>query len=271
MQSKARQGEAWHGNQLRYVLLRYVKRCSLTARGRFAGPGHYYERGHKMSDILTTEHAASSMKKRKTRVNEICELHNEICALLKTSLDKGIRIGQLLSEQKEGFNHGEWLPWIRANLPFTPRTAQSYMRLYSERDRLKSENVSHLADAYRMLESPKPTGRYVTIDSRDIELNPFFEMSYLVPESVKWWVNAIQYIGLYWTTAVRLNCDKYQNISDHNRFVAIKTIGARDVPVVIVPGMDDKKMKSVLEQFDYQEFHQYELYKRLPGSTHESR
>ena len=54
----------------------------------------------------------------KRRIDEIGQLHNEIIGHLKTSLEKAIRIGELLSEQKDSLKHGEFIPWIKDNLPF---------------------------------------------------------------------------------------------------------------------------------------------------------
>lgn len=90
-----------------------------------------------------------------TRANEIIKLHEEIIGLMKRSLVSAIRIGELLTEQKGLLNHGEFGKWITANLPFTSRTAQNYMRVYKERDRLKSETVSHLTEAYQLLAEPE--------------------------------------------------------------------------------------------------------------------
>jgi hypothetical protein len=91
----------------------------------------------------------------KTRTQRIVTLHNEIVGYLKTSLEKAIEIGGLLTEHKETLAHGEFTPWINTNLPFTDRTAQNYMRLYRERDRLKTESVSDLKSAYKLLALPK--------------------------------------------------------------------------------------------------------------------
>jgi len=195
----------------------------------------------------------------KNRITEICELHNEI---YESILDKGIRIGQLLSEQKTSLKHGEFIPWVKANLPFTERTAQFYMKIYTNRERIKNENVSHLTEAYKLLEAPKPRGHFIEIDSRDIEPNPFFKNSFLIPESIKKWTITIEHIGLYWITAVRLNQNKYQNICDHNRLMAIKMLEIKKVPAVIVSGMNDEKMKSAIKEIDYKEFHKYELHKK---------
>ena len=87
------------------------------------------------------------------RIDEISKLHGEIYGAFKTSLEKAIRIGELLTEQKQNLRHGEFTSWVENNLPFSDRTAQIYMRLYSERDRLKTEMVSvlNLKSAYRLL------------------------------------------------------------------------------------------------------------------------
>ena len=198
----------------------------------------------------------------KTKINEIIALHSEIYGLLKTSLEKAIRIGELLNEQKASLKHGEFIPWIEKNLPFNERTARRYINIFRNRHRLKSDKVSGLNQAYKLLEAPKETSGHVTVNSRDIESNPFFDTSCLVPESIHWWQNTIKHIGLYWITALRVKSDRYENICNHNRLVAIKLLGTCNVPAVIVPEMDDEKMKNVLEQFDYQEFHQNEIYKR---------
>jgi hypothetical protein len=89
----------------------------------------------------------------KFRIEEIKRLHHEIEGAFKTSLEKAIQTGELLTEQKRELEHGKFTQWIKDNLPFTDRTAQIYMRLYSERDWLKTETVSvlNLKSAYRLL------------------------------------------------------------------------------------------------------------------------
>jgi hypothetical protein len=90
-----------------------------------------------------------------TRAAEIIRLHDEVTGHLKTSLEKAIRIGELLTDQKESMAHGAFTPWVKENLPFTDRTARNYMHLHRERDRLKTETVSDLKTAYKMLSPPK--------------------------------------------------------------------------------------------------------------------
>jgi hypothetical protein len=87
----------------------------------------------------------------KSRINEIAALHSEILGNLRQSLTKAIKIGELLSLQKDTLAHGEFTKWISQHLPFTDRTARNYMRLYRERDRLKTETISDLTEAYGIL------------------------------------------------------------------------------------------------------------------------
>lgn len=102
----------------------------------------------------------------KSPASEIAQLHGEILAAAKTSLDKAIRIGKLLADQKSKLAHGEWLPWLESNVPFTSRTATNYMRVWSERDRLKSESLSDLDSAYRLLAPPPAATRLADSESK---------------------------------------------------------------------------------------------------------
>jgi Protein of unknown function (DUF3102) len=88
-------------------------------------------------------------------VPEINRLHSEICDAARTSIEKAVRIGELLTEQKSLLKHGEWLPWQGANLLFSSRTATNYMRVFENRALLKSESVSDLNEAYALLEEPR--------------------------------------------------------------------------------------------------------------------
>ena len=70
--------------------------------------------------------------------NEINTLHGEIAMCVKISMEKAIRIGELLTQQKEKSGHGYFTKWVCRRLPFTDRTARNYMKVYIERDRIKS-------------------------------------------------------------------------------------------------------------------------------------
>ena len=84
-------------------------------------------------------------------VEEITTLHAEIEYLLTRSLHNAIRIGELLARRKEQLAHGDFTKWVEKHLPFTDRTARTYMRLWRYRDVIKMENVSVLTAASRLL------------------------------------------------------------------------------------------------------------------------
>ena len=44
----------------------------------------------------------------------------------------GIEIGRRITEVKELLPHGEWLPWLERETDFSERTAQRYMRVFTE-------------------------------------------------------------------------------------------------------------------------------------------
>jgi hypothetical protein len=85
------------------------------------------------------------------RVREIRQLHEEIGETLRTTLPKAIRIGRLLAEQKAETGHGEWAKWLKANVPFSERTAQDYMRFYARRAELKSAPGADIRGARALL------------------------------------------------------------------------------------------------------------------------
>lgn len=81
-------------------------------------------------------------------IQEINERHAKMDRLAKDALENAIRIGELLTNEKDKCKHGEWLPWIKANVQFSDRTANTYMRLFANKD--KFEGASNIAQAYRL-------------------------------------------------------------------------------------------------------------------------
>lgn len=78
---------------------------------------------------------------------ELAELNNT----LKMSVQKAIRIGELLTEQKEIVGHGLFIQWIESNLDITRQSADKYMKLFQYRDKCKLE--LHLQEAYKQIET----------------------------------------------------------------------------------------------------------------------
>ena len=75
---------------------------------------------------------------------EINRLHGEVGEGLRLTVEKTIRIGELLIEQKAKLAHGDWIPWIKANLTFPVRTAQRYVACWQNREKLNTSSTTHL-------------------------------------------------------------------------------------------------------------------------------
>jgi|GEM_PF-5302027 len=115
--------------------------------------------------VITSPSAIKESKK------EILRLHSEIGESLRTSVDKAIRIGELLNSIKENLHHGQWENWVADNLGnvMSQRSATRYMalaELASERSGrcwIKKDKLADLTlfDAYKLLPhklrgDPKP-------------------------------------------------------------------------------------------------------------------
>ncbi len=113
---------------------------------------------------------APSRKKANSKLDatviEITRLHGEIISAAKSSLQKAKRIGELLTQQKEKLEHGQWLPWLKANLPISQQTASNYMRIFRDWETVKLLNVGNLSEAYRLLAPPKEPDALSEIETR---------------------------------------------------------------------------------------------------------
>jgi N6-adenosine-specific RNA methylase IME4 len=81
---------------------------------------------------------------------EINELHGELCAVGKISVEKAIRIGELLVKAKGRIRHGRWLPWLAENVAFSHDTARNYVRLFGLKDS-KLRMFRNLTDGYALV------------------------------------------------------------------------------------------------------------------------
>jgi len=102
-----------------------------------------------------------------TEINEITRLHNEIEESLRMSLQKAIRIGELLSKAKDELKHGEFIPWIEKNLSFTDRTARRYIRIFENQDKVLQ--AGNITEAYKILEEHKSDTVSILINTDNIE------------------------------------------------------------------------------------------------------
>jgi Protein of unknown function (DUF3102) len=60
----------------------------------------------------------------------------------QSSVQHAVRAGELLIEAKGQVSHGQWLPWLEANFPYSVRSAQGYMRLAENAE--DAQRVAHL-------------------------------------------------------------------------------------------------------------------------------
>jgi hypothetical protein len=98
-------------------------------------------------------------------MNELTELpmlagrinaeHVAVEASFRTALAHAKAAGELLLQAKSQCRHGGWLPWLKANVPFSERTAQAYMRVAEHWGELeiKAQPVADLSfrDALQLL------------------------------------------------------------------------------------------------------------------------
>jgi hypothetical protein len=64
----------------------------------------------------------------------------------RSAVEHALRCGELLIEAKAKINHGQWLPWLKANCAVSERTAQAYVRLARELPALAPGKAQRVAD-----------------------------------------------------------------------------------------------------------------------------
>jgi len=77
--------------------------------------------------------------------SKIATAHSRSEATLRKSVLYAREAGEFLIEAKRHVPVGKWGAWIRKNLPFSHATANLYMRLADNWDRLDSERVKNLS------------------------------------------------------------------------------------------------------------------------------
>ena len=84
-------------------------------------------------------------------INQIKKLHLAIEHDSKESLNKAIQIGEILEQQKQELGHGNFIKWIKTDLPFAERTARRYLNLHKNKTKIEEHKVETLVDAYNLL------------------------------------------------------------------------------------------------------------------------
>jgi N6-adenosine-specific RNA methylase IME4 len=80
------------------------------------------------------------------------EIRQELAAAeadWQSAVQHGIRAGELLIEAKSRVRHGEWLPWLETNFPDSVATAELYMKLARNSERV--QNLTSIRSAVALL------------------------------------------------------------------------------------------------------------------------
>ena len=104
--------------------------------------------------------------------------HEATRASIQKGLEHALNAGELLEEAKAIIPHGHWLPWLKDNCSFSERTAQLYMKVARERERLGAESAS-LADltlegAAQHLAKPKSLALRPPVNDHLTRVHEFF-------------------------------------------------------------------------------------------------
>ena len=82
---------------------------------------------------------------------EINAEHQAFRRAFKATYRSALRAGDLLNEAKAEAGHGNWTAWVEENCEFSMRTAQVYMRIANNRDRVEA-SLKNAASAHLSIE-----------------------------------------------------------------------------------------------------------------------
>lgn len=101
--------------------------------------------------------------------------HEAAIGSARTALKHALRAGELLLEAKALVKHGQWLPWLSANVDVSERQAQKYMQLALNRPALEAKAPSEadltIGDALELIAKPK--------EATPLEGHPVIEEAHL--------------------------------------------------------------------------------------------
>jgi len=85
-----------------------------------------------IDELFPKEDISDFEEKNKELINKIRDTHNLISRPVSIATQT-MWIGKMLLKQKEKLSHGEFLNFIERNFSFSKRTAQHYMKAYTNR------------------------------------------------------------------------------------------------------------------------------------------
>lgn len=102
---------------------------------------------------------------------EIIKEHIRLQKMQLGSLEIAISIGAMLSQKKEEAEHGSFTGWIQENLPFSIRTAQKYMSVFSHKKQFHELGADGLNEAYLLISPVKEEDKDVHIHKNPTQKN----------------------------------------------------------------------------------------------------
>jgi len=132
----------------------------------------------------------------RNNIYEINQLHKEIRQGFYDAVNKGIRIGELLVQEKAKLKHGEWMDWIDKNLDFGIKQADKYMQIfkdikllnYASKRNLATSSIDSVLYAIRKV---KKTEKKQKIDDENKLKEKEFD-SLPLPKTIKIWKGKFQ-------------------------------------------------------------------------------
>jgi hypothetical protein len=112
--------------------------------------------------------------------------HQAAETALRAGLQHAKTAGDLLIEAKKHCRHGEWLPWLKANVRFSERTARRYVTIASQWEELTNRtHVTDLSyrDALAVLSSAEPETNPLETDNSLAQQDEKAAIEFLLTES----------------------------------------------------------------------------------------
>jgi hypothetical protein len=81
-------------------------------------------------------------------IEEISSFHQKIKNNFGSSFNYACEIGKRLQQVKKNLQHGEYGIWLEQNCEFSNRTAQNYVDLYENRQKIEDRGPNSFNDAY---------------------------------------------------------------------------------------------------------------------------
>lgn len=121
------------------------------------------------------------------KTQEIKKELSELNQSLKMTLERAIRVGKLLCEQKEFIGHGLFVSWVESNLDISWDTTNRYIKCFEHHDKIS--NLPNLQDAYKQIENIEQQARQ-SKEQRDREMISEYRKTGIKPAG---WDRSIDY------------------------------------------------------------------------------